>query len=231
MISWPSNRSPRLPAGFVAGTRSVISAMQSVGSGLAAWLDLAARCWLGQAFLARAAVTTMVHARLAMAGSGHWVDTFNDVINSPLGFAVQTACPLLLIFGLLSRPAALLLLIQALVLHSEEPSLDIYSFWGVLLGWFIVLGPGPLSLDALLGRGLDFLRCASHRASWRGLRVGQPNSRSLVLALFARLGRDPLRSASRSRVRACRPICGPGRSRRGWPAFRTWLWRSRPDRP
>jgi uncharacterized membrane protein YphA (DoxX/SURF4 family) len=155
VISWPSNRSPRLPAGFVAGTRSVISAMQSVGTGLAAWLDLAARCWLGQAFLARAAVTTMIHARLAMAGSGHWVDTFNDVINSPLGFAVQTACPLLLIFGLLSRPAALLLLIQALVLHSEEPSLDIYPFWGVLLGWFIVLGPGPLSLDALLGRGLD----------------------------------------------------------------------------
>src|SRR5262249_54975049 len=74
---------------------------------------------------------------------------------SPLGFAVQSVCPVLLLIGLFSRLAAVPLLIQALLLQGPNGPSDIRLFWAVLLGWTIVFGPGPYSLDGLLGRGLD----------------------------------------------------------------------------
>ena len=129
--------------------------MQTIGAAMAPWLDLLIRFWLAQVFLTGAAVSLVMREPLAMAGTGVGTQLVNAVINSPLGIAVETVCPALLLIGLFSRPAAVPLLIQALLLQGPNGPSDIHLFWAVLLGWSIVFGPGPLSLDRLLGRGLD----------------------------------------------------------------------------
>ena len=61
--------------------------------------------------------------------------------------------PLLLVLGLATRLAAVLLLIPALALAFNAPLLSVFAFWSVLLGWYVVCGAGPLSFDYLIGRG------------------------------------------------------------------------------
>lgn len=136
-------------------SRSFLLLVQTIGAALAGWLDLLTRFWLAQAFLMGAAVSLMMHQPLSMTGAGPWASWLNAAIDSPLGFAVQTICPILLLLGLFSRLAALLLLFQALVLQGPGGPADDHLFWAVLLGWTVVLGPGPISLDRLFGRGLD----------------------------------------------------------------------------
>jgi putative oxidoreductase len=81
-----------------------------------------------------------------------------------LGTAGEIVFPLLLIAGLLGRYAALGLsavnvlavVAYAHVLTSEgfEAALGQHYFWGLMLATLVVVGPGRLSLDAMLeGRG------------------------------------------------------------------------------
>ena len=48
----------------------VLLAIRSVGTALSAWLDLAMRSWLAQAFLAGAVTTLMLDTPPAMSGPG-----------------------------------------------------------------------------------------------------------------------------------------------------------------
>jgi uncharacterized membrane protein YphA (DoxX/SURF4 family) len=59
-----------------------------------------------------------------------------------------------LVFGLATRFAALPMLILALVIQFSYQALDQHLFWAILFGWFVVKGAGPISLDALIGRGI-----------------------------------------------------------------------------
>ena len=43
--------------------------------------------------------------------------------------------------------------VQSLFLRTGGAWSDIYLFWAALLGWLIVMGPGPFSFDRLLSRG------------------------------------------------------------------------------
>ena len=133
----------------------VALAIRSFGTALSAWLDLAMRVWLAQAFLAGAVMTLMLNAPPGMSGSGADVELFNRLVASPFGILTQTVCPVLLLLGLFSRFAALPLLFQVLLLRVPGGQPITHLAWSVLLGWTIVLGPGPYSLDALFGRGLD----------------------------------------------------------------------------
>src|SRR6266446_323142 len=80
-----------------------------------------------------------------------WLD---PVAAAWLGEAIELVCPPLLVVGLATRFAALPLLILSLVIQFSFQALDQHLFWAILLGWFVVKGAGPISLDALIGRGI-----------------------------------------------------------------------------
>jgi NADH dehydrogenase/putative oxidoreductase len=71
-----------------------------------------------------------------------------------LGETIEIVCPPLLVFGLATRFAALPMLILSLVIQFSYQALDQHLFWAILFGWFVVEGAGPISLDALIGRGI-----------------------------------------------------------------------------
>ncbi len=143
----------------------VLLAIRSIGTALSAWLDLGMRVWLAQAFLAGAVATLMLNTPPGMSGSGLPVEVFNRLVASPLGVLTQTVCPVLLLLGLFARFAAVPLLVQVLLLRIPGGHPITHLSWSVLLGWTIVLGPGPYSLDALFGRGLDTSAVPGARAA------------------------------------------------------------------
>jgi NADH dehydrogenase/putative oxidoreductase len=80
-----------------------------------------------------------------------WID---PITAAWLGETIEIVCPPLLVFGLATRFAALPMLILALVIQFSYQALDQHLFWAILFGWFVVKGAGPISLDALIGRGI-----------------------------------------------------------------------------
>jgi NADH dehydrogenase/putative oxidoreductase len=80
-----------------------------------------------------------------------WLD---PVTAAWLGEAIEVVCPPLLVFGLATRFAALPMLILSLVIQFSYQALDQHLFWSILFAWFVVRGAGPISLDALIGRGI-----------------------------------------------------------------------------
>src|SRR5260370_837750 len=138
----------------IAVVRSAMSSMQALGGAGGAWLGLAIRFWLAKCFLIAATLSMAMHAALTMAFASPVSPTVNWLIASPLGATIATVCPILLLVGCCSRAASLPLLFQALALQGPQSPSPLHLFWGVLLGWIIVHGPGPLSIDALLSPGL-----------------------------------------------------------------------------
>ena len=122
------------------------------------WLRLAVRIWLAQAFLVAGLMDMMsghgLHAQ-AWLSQGWWAVLMQQAATSGLGVAVQAACPILLALGLLTRPAAIALLLQAVFLPLPGAGQDAPLFWIALLSWLVVFGAGPLSLDRLLRPGLE----------------------------------------------------------------------------
>jgi NADH dehydrogenase/putative oxidoreductase len=71
-----------------------------------------------------------------------------------LGEAIEIVCPPLLVLGLATRFAALPMLVLSLVVQFSYQALDQHLSWAILLLWYVVKGAGPISLDALIGRGI-----------------------------------------------------------------------------
>ena len=81
---------------------------------------------------------------------------------------VELVCCALIVVGLLTRPAALMLcgVMTVAILTAAAPERHITATWGglleffylsewcllLLLGWLVIAGPGRASLDALIGR-------------------------------------------------------------------------------
>ena len=150
---------------FRAAGRLLGAAVSALQAALSPWLDLAIRVWLAQAFLALQVREMMLGGTsthlAAPLGVGWWLHAVHDVMASNLGLAIQTVCPLLLAFGLMGRLAALAMLVQAVMLGmtgsgpGPEVSAGAQLFWMALLLRLALVGPGPLSLDHLLRRGLE----------------------------------------------------------------------------
>jgi putative oxidoreductase len=70
--------------------------------------------------------------------------------------ALELSCPVLLVLGLLTRPAAAALLGMTLVIQIFVYPLawNDHLLWASLLLFLVVRGPGALSLDRWLGRRL-----------------------------------------------------------------------------
>jgi NADH dehydrogenase FAD-containing subunit/uncharacterized membrane protein YphA (DoxX/SURF4 family) len=80
-----------------------------------------------------------------------WLDPHTAAV---LGATVEVAGSVLLAIGLLVRPAALGMLVLSLVIQFAFQHLDINLVWAAMFGWYVVRGPGPLSLDRALANGL-----------------------------------------------------------------------------
>ncbi len=145
---------------FRAAGRFLVASLSAVQAALSPWFDLAIRLWVAQAFLA-----VQVHGMMVVAGTGprlaapldvSWLlSALHGVMGSSLGLVVQTACPLLLAFGLLGRPAAVAMLVQAALLPAMQASGEARLFWAALLLRVVLVGPGALSLDHVLRRGVE----------------------------------------------------------------------------
>ena len=115
-------------------------------------LDVLIRLWLAEGFLV---ADVMQH----MFGDQATVRSlFAGLAATGVGIFVQTICPVLLATGLFTRLAAVALLLQVLVLQMPaHAQLAPYSV--ALLGWIVVLGPGPLSLDGMFRPGMGAAGC------------------------------------------------------------------------
>ena len=133
------------------GVDSFVRSASSAGRVLAPALDALTRLWLAQEFL-RADV--MQHMHLVSSSGMPGAMLLPNLTDSGFGITIQTICPLLLAAGLLTRPAALALLAQMLVLEAPGRH-DVALFWAALLGWTAVMGPGPVSLDRMFRPGID----------------------------------------------------------------------------
>jgi NADH dehydrogenase FAD-containing subunit/uncharacterized membrane protein YphA (DoxX/SURF4 family) len=117
---------------------SVHGWLQGAGRVAYAGVLLAARIWLAQA--------AFVHGLMAMMQAGGF-----SRLPPALDTMLQGVLPVLLVVGLLTRPAALVLL-----LGFGQPDIeqDLTGPRSLLLLWLVAQGAGPLSVDYLLRIGL-----------------------------------------------------------------------------
>jgi uncharacterized membrane protein YphA (DoxX/SURF4 family) len=174
---------------------STLTSLQALGAVAGAWLDLAIRFWLGKAFLTEAVLSMAVHVPMTMSIASAIAPTVDHVVASPLGGVIATLCPTLLIIGLCSRIVALPLLFEACALQGPDGPSPLHLYWAVLLGWIIIRGPGTISIDALLSRGLVSTAipgtAALGRATGAGTRILEPWYR-LALRLWIAAAPLPL---------------------------------------
>ena len=116
-------------------------------------------------------------AALYLSENEYRVSWMDPVTAAYTGAAIELVCPILLVAGLLSRYAAVPMLILSLVVQFNYNAVDSQLFSAALLGWLIVNGAGAFSLDALLRRGLADsalpLAAAVVRASnWVRIHIG-----------------------------------------------------------
>jgi NADH dehydrogenase len=161
-----------------AAARILSSAVSILETAFGPWLDLAVRIWLAQAFLGLQVRAMMLGAKAqAPLGTDWWSTILQQITESSLGATVQAVCPVLLAVGLLSRPAAMALLLQVLLLPALGAGPDAKLFWMALLARVLVFGPGSLSLDRLLRRGAESsavpgVAMVNHVFEWITRRIG-----------------------------------------------------------
>ena len=118
-------------------------------------LDVFVRIGLAQQFFISGLLkVTNWQAALYLSENEYRVSWMDPVTAAYTGVAIELVCPILLVAGLLSRYAAVPMLILSLVVQFNYNAVDSQLFSAALLGWLIVHGAGAFSLDALLRRGL-----------------------------------------------------------------------------
>jgi NADH dehydrogenase FAD-containing subunit/uncharacterized membrane protein YphA (DoxX/SURF4 family) len=130
-------------------------AVRSVERMVGPLLDVLIRWSLAQMFLVSAVLKLADWDRaLDLARYEYPVTWLDPVTAAWLGLGVELAGGILLAAGLGARVAALALAALSLVIQFEYRALDAHLFWVVLLGWIVVRGAGPFSLDRMLAPGL-----------------------------------------------------------------------------
>ncbi len=140
--------------------------------------DLVLRLWLAQAYF-RSGVVKLGNWDVAvkLATDEYPVAWLAPEWAAVLGATIEVGGALLLAFGLLTRFAALPMAALALVIHTAYVATGVNLFWAVLLGWYVVMGAGPISLDAAFARGVARLplplvpsmaRAAAHVTAYLG---------------------------------------------------------------
>lgn len=129
---------------------------------LAPVLDLVLRIWLAQVFFTSGVVKT------ATWQSTIWLYTYEHPVPglapetaAVLGTAIELACPVFLVIGLMTRIAVVPLLLTAAFLQFTYKPLEVHLYWMLALGFLFARGPGAISLDHfvaphLVGSALPF---------------------------------------------------------------------------
>lgn len=125
-------------------------------------LSLFLRCYVGwQFFKAGLVKISDWGTTLALFRDEYQVPLLAPELAAYLGTAGELLLPVLLCVGLLSRPAALALLLvngMAVLSYPQLFSFDCpaaindHFYWGLMLLVLVAYGPGKLALDARLGR-------------------------------------------------------------------------------
>jgi len=117
--------------------------------------DLALRLLLAQPFLASGLLKLGDWERaLYLAANEYPVSWASPEAAAILGVSAEIGGGALLALGLFTRGAGLALAALALVIQYVYLALDLHLYWALLAGWYVLAGAGPISLDALLRRGL-----------------------------------------------------------------------------
>ncbi|MEW5754744.1 MAG: FAD-dependent oxidoreductase [Pseudomonadota bacterium] len=146
---------PALERRLVPALRLVLDLLRTVERSAGPILDLVIRFALAQTFFISGLLKLgNWEVALQLAREEYPVTWLDPVTAAYTGVGIELLCPILLLFGLATRVAALPMLILALVIQFNYRALDTHLLWAALLGWYVVRGAGALSLDALLSRGL-----------------------------------------------------------------------------
>lgn len=124
---------------------------------VAVWpfIDLGMRVWLAQIFFVSGVIkVTHWQTALNLAANEYPVSWLNPVTAAYTGAGIELIAPVFLTLGLMTRYAAIPLLILSLVIQFSYLPFDSQLFWAVLFGWYAIQGAGPISVDNLLRRGL-----------------------------------------------------------------------------
>ena len=117
--------------------------------------DLVVRLWLAQTFFVSGLLKLANwDTALYLAEFEYPVSWLAPATAAALGTAVELIGAVLLAVGLATRVGAAALLTLALVIQFEYRALDVHLLWIALLGWYVCLGAGPISLDRAVSRGL-----------------------------------------------------------------------------
>jgi putative oxidoreductase len=118
-------------------------------------VDLGVRITLAQAFFVSGVLkVTNWPAALYLAEHEYRVRWMDPVSAAYTGAAIELLCPVLLASGLLTRYAAVAMLILILVVQFTYNPVDRQLYSAALLAWYAIHGAGSLSLDRLLRPGL-----------------------------------------------------------------------------
>lgn len=148
----PQRRMTEL-GGFIAELAA--TAIRLADRSLGPLVELAARLWLAQVFFVSGVLkVSNWDTALYLAANEYPVSWLSPVSAAYIGATIELGGSVLLALGLGTRVAALAIAALSLVIQFNYVALDVHLFWVALAGWFIVRGPGPLSLDAMLARGL-----------------------------------------------------------------------------
>ena len=117
-------------------------------------LDLIIRLWLAQIFFVSGLLKVADwDVAMALASQEYPVTWMAPGLAAVVGAGIEVIGAVLLALGLATRLAALPMLVLSLVIQIEYLALPTHIYWALLFGWIVVRGPGPLSIDGLLGRG------------------------------------------------------------------------------
>ena len=118
-------------------------------------IDLLIRLWLADIFFVSGLLKlTNWRTAVDLATNEYPVSFMAPHTAAYVGVSIELGGAVLLAAGLMSRYAAVPMLILTLVIQFAYKAFDSQLFWAALFGWYAIQGAGPWSLDHLLRRGL-----------------------------------------------------------------------------
>ena len=124
-------------------------------NGAAPVVDLAIRIWLAQLFWV-SGVAGVLDWRAALTqtpGLAAALSMHPDQLALALT-ALRLALSPLLLVGLATRLAGTPIFLLSLAAYRANPGQDAPLLWALLGGWYLLVGPGPISLDHVIARGI-----------------------------------------------------------------------------
>lgn len=123
--------------------------------GVGPLLELAIRLWLAEVFFVSGVLKfASWETALYLSANEYPVSWMDPVTAAYVGVSIELGGSILLAIGLMTRVAAVSMLILALVIQFSYSAFDVQLLWAAFFGWFALHGAGPLSVDHFLKRGL-----------------------------------------------------------------------------